>query len=159
MPRWCSQGWLFWCCFERPQELCLGINILHQSRNVISNLSSSNVFNHVAAWDLHSMGLLCMWAGQKICVWTSYIENYIYEYIYIALIIYTNVFPFLSFNINPPIHEHTLLAPTPMGVCLYMYTRGTIDSRKIPGPSESALKVPGPYENMLWWSEAASGRS
>ena len=28
-----------------------------------------------------------------------------------------------------------------------------------PGPSESALKVPGPCETVLWWSDAASGRS
>ena len=27
-----------------------------------------------------------------------------------------------------------------------------------PGTSESALKVPGPFGNMLWWSDAASGR-
>ena len=31
--------------------------------------------------------------------------------------------------------------------------------RKVPGPSETALKVPGPFKIVLWWSDAASGRS
>ena len=31
--------------------------------------------------------------------------------------------------------------------------------RKVPGTSESSLKVPGPFEIALWWSDAASGRS
>ena len=31
--------------------------------------------------------------------------------------------------------------------------------RKVPGPSESALKVPEPCENVLWWSDAASESS
>ena len=31
--------------------------------------------------------------------------------------------------------------------------------RKVPGPSGSALKVPEPCENVLWWSDADPGRS
>ena len=31
--------------------------------------------------------------------------------------------------------------------------------RKVPGPSESALSVPGPYENKFRWSDAAPGMS
>ena len=31
--------------------------------------------------------------------------------------------------------------------------------RKVPGPSQTALKVPGPCETVLWWSDAATGRS
>ena len=31
--------------------------------------------------------------------------------------------------------------------------------RKVPGPSESALRAPGPSETISWWSDVASGRS
>ena len=32
-------------------------------------------------------------------------------------------------------------------------------SRKVPGPSESALKVPEACETVRWWFDAAPGRS